>query len=141
MHCPTHISILTLIILILETAGFSGLLFLLNTIHEHPRSIFFPQQEILMFHTQNMNHAKLYFIHFHSHLVRCKQENQKTKMALRVEGSTLVNSGTERKLSNHFSAMGHDHAVCLYNRSTASLKASSSFNLQYFLVFLVSFSS
>ena len=49
-----------------------------------------------------MNQAKLYFIHLHFHLVGCKQENHKTKMGLRVEDSTLVNSGTERKFSNQF---------------------------------------
>ena len=106
-------------------AGFSRLLsFLLSTVHKHPQSIFFPQQEILKFHTQNMNQAKLCFIRLCFHLVGCKQENQKTKMGLRVEGSTLINSGTERELSNHFWAMGQDHTVCLYNKSTASSKAT-----------------
>lgn len=63
--CPTHITILTLDYpYITHYAGFSWLLlFLLSTIHKHPQSIFFPQQEILKFHTQNMNQAKLYFIH------------------------------------------------------------------------------
>jgi len=43
-------------------------------------------------------------------------------MGLRVEGSTLVNSGTDRKLSNHFWAMGQDHIACLY-KFIASFKS------------------
>jgi hypothetical protein len=72
--CPTHITILNLIILILQCRFPWAPVVSPQHVREHPRSIFFPQQEILKFHTQNMSQKKLYFIHLHFHLVRCKQE-------------------------------------------------------------------
>jgi hypothetical protein len=64
---------------------------------------------------------------------------KKTKMGLREEGSTLVNRGTERRLSNHYWAIGQDHIRKLVIHRVQS--SASSFNFQYFLVFWVSFSS
>jgi len=88
--CPTHITILTLIILILHTMQVSlDSCCFSSAPYTNVLSLYFPEQEILKLHTQNMNQAKLYFIPLHFHMVSCKQENQKTKMGLRVEGCIL----------------------------------------------------
>jgi hypothetical protein len=142
---PPPIIILNLIILILDTMQVPpGSYYFLpvrskyspqHPVLKRPQSTFFPQHDIRKFHTQikeRQNYTSPIFIILLS--IRL-DVSERIKNVLRVEGRTLVNICTQRKLSQHFCGMDHYHVVCPQPPPKQVIhtvqSSASSFNLQY----------